>query len=163
MTAAPTVKDKAPTGPSAAALDRPGLQALVQAFLSRAVSRGGGSSAKQGGGGGGGGLVYEPARASAWAASLAGELRDEVRAFLGGPTARHKVIAHVSVTQRAGQGTARSAGCLWAAGGGGNVSGGGVASASASAATPDTDGCGWATAENDEVGVVAEVYALYVH
>ena len=157
MTAVSPATDKAATaaGPgTTAALDRPGLQDLVQAFLSRAVSRGG-SSAKQGGGG----LVYDPARASAWAAALAGEQRDEVRTFLGGPSSRHKVIAHVSVTQRAGQGTARSAGCLWAAGGGG-LSGGATA---ASAATPDTDGCGWATAENDAVGVVAEVYALYVH
>lgn len=118
-------------------LDRPRLQALVEAFLARVVAKAG--------------LAYHPARAAATAAALAGELRDEVRAFLG-PQSRHKIVAHVSVTERKGQGVARAAGCLWAAGGGGN----GTASA-------DTDGCGWAAAENDAVGLVAEVYCLYVH
>ena len=92
---------------------------------------------------------------------MAGDLRDEVRAFLG-PRSRHKIIAHVIVTQRVGQALARSAGCLWAAGGGSGGGDGGAPGGSGIAAN-DTDGSAWATAENDQVGVLAEVFALYVH
>lgn len=155
MTASPQPATVAPST-ARPVLDQDGLQKLTEDFVSRRIARGGGGGDKKEG------LSYQPAAASAWAAALAGALRDEARAFLGGAQSRHKVVAHVIVTQRVGQGLARSAGCLWAAGGGGTGS-----SASASAGGPppqaDMDGCGWATAENDQVGVLAEVYALYVH
>ena len=106
-------------------------------------------------------LRYDSATASSWAATLACELREAVRGFLGCPAAsRYRVIALVSVTQRVGQGLARSAGCLWAAGRGSE--GGGVGRPGG-AVHNNTDACGWAMVGNNEVGVVAEAFLLYVH
>ena len=151
----PSMTTAAPSPPAQPLLDRDGLQACVEAFVKDSIKRDGER------------LAYDPASASAWAAALARDLRGAVRAFLMSKNAaaasssshRYKVLAHVSVTQRVGQGLARSAGCLWA---GGNGSGGMGRGAGAAPSIPSTDGCGWAAAENDEVGVVAEAYVLYV-
>jgi len=146
--------------PPAPALDQSGLQACVQAFVDGKVGRAAAGAPPR--------LSYDPATASSWAATLAGEARAAVRAFLAksAPTAaavcRYKVVAQVSIAQRVGQGAARSAGCLWAAGGGGGSGSEGRAGGVGAAPPPSTDGCGWAVAENDEVGVVVEAYALYV-
>lgn len=132
-------------------LDRDGLQACVADFVAHRVANGKGKQR----------LRYDSATASSWAVTLAGELREVVRGFLGCPAAsRYRVIALVSVTQRVGQGLARSAGCLWAAG---RKSEGEGVGQPGRAVNNNTDACGWAMVENDEVGVVAEAFALYVH